>query len=105
MESKSHGIKKAVLNTLKIDVPVVCIENDYEGHQLEMSPEKHQSYLPDYTMQPANLFHAITDLLKMNNDNLGLMTFKHFSISAVSVMTSLHSVPAKIASKEELWKP
>ena len=107
ISKKCVDIKKLINDTLKVaHVPVVCIENDIEGNELEMSEDKEQSLLPDKTLQPNNIFLAIAELLRNNNDDLGLMAFKKFfSISTAKERKNAEkrlSIPAKIAADQEL---
>jgi hypothetical protein len=79
LETRSVLVREWLLNICKItDVPIVYIENDFEKCCLKVSSNGEQSWLPDGTMQPKNLFMAISTLLKNNGDDLGLMAFKRF---------------------------
>ena len=105
LEEKSSEVKRLVKETLKVDPPVVFIENMFEDYELEPSKDGQQSKLPDGRWQPNNLFFAITDLLLANGDHLGVETFKHFFGTSVTRKKKIMvgtSVEAKIESEEPL---
>lgn len=73
---KGNKINEVLNKTLGLSAPVVWIENAFEEAELERRTDC--TVLPDGTLQPKNLFLAITDLLAMNQDNLGIVTMKEF---------------------------
>ncbi len=105
MEAKSLEIKGVLLKTLKVNAPVVYIENETEDNELEETEDREQTKLPDGTLQPKNLYLAIVGVMKEANDDLGLMAIKKFfgeSLSnKINPIQGL-SVPAKNASSESL---
>ena len=105
LEEKSSEVKRVVLETLGVNPPVVFIENEFEDYELQLSDDGQQSKLPDGRWQPNNLFFAVTDLLDLNNDHLGVETFKHFfstSLSTEKLVEVGRPFPAKNATKMEL---
>jgi len=105
MEAKSLEIKGVVLKTLKVEAPVVLIENEFEDNGLPKTSDGEQSKLPDGTLQPKNLYLAITEVLKEAKDDLGLMAVKKFFGESLSKHISPKigsSTLAKIAASENL---
>ena len=104
LTKKADSVKNVIKQTLRVDAPVVFLENDYEDYRLKMSECGNQSKLPNGTWQPNNLFFAISDLLKTNGDALGVETFAHFfKTSKQTKDVKVHaSVAAKIAAREAL---
>jgi hypothetical protein len=99
------AIKTVVRETLMVNARVVWLENDVEDYELRSSSDKEQTRLPDFTWQPKNLFLAITDVLMMNMDDLGLMAFKRFFTLSLGGKKDVKvglSVPAKIAKSVPL---
>ena len=78
LKQKADSIKRLIQQALRVEPPVVCIENDYEEWGLKTTKRGYQSKLPDGINQPNNLFLAIANQLREIEDNLGLQTFKHF---------------------------
>ncbi|XP_065639448.1 uncharacterized protein LOC136072228 [Hydra vulgaris] len=66
----SSKIKHLVSKHLGIDSLVVWLENDYEFCGLTVSNDNNSSFLPDGTIQPANLYKAIVEQARKNNDEL-----------------------------------
>lgn len=105
LDELSTSLKNTVKEALNVDAPLVMIENEYEEHELQMSHDFQQSFLPDDKLQPRNLFIEITDLLRSNGDNLGLMAMKHFFAKSLTISKNVtlgHNVEAKIAKKDPL---
>ena len=90
--------------TLKIDVPVVFIENNYEEQQLEAFGNQ-ETFLPNNEIQPRNLFQAIIENVQENEDEIALMTLREaYRAGSNTTFYPGKSVAAKIAKKEILRK-
>ncbi|CAB4028571.1 GTP-binding A [Paramuricea clavata] len=74
METKKTTVKRIIFDALKVTAPVVLLENMYgkEGYDLDVVGD--YTRLPNGVLQPKNLYEACADVLKNNNDNLGLIT-------------------------------
>ena len=72
--------KRIVFNKLKVDAPVVLIENKYEDCNLERRDD--YTLLQNGEWQPRNLYAACADLLVQNNDNLGLITLNSIFVES-----------------------
>ena len=73
MENKKKDVQDVIFNALKVNAPVVYLENDFEEEVLEKVGDFTE--LPNGELQPKNLYEACQDVLRKNKDNLGLVTF------------------------------
>ena len=75
---KIRNVLKAKKSLFR-EPPVVFIENDFTGHALRTNKNNSGgTILPDGTIQPLNLFHAMMDLMRRNHDELGYITIREF---------------------------
>lgn len=82
LDAKGTQVNDIIAKSFGFRAPVVYIENKFEDHELEMTGEKKEySRLPDGSIQPKNLFKAITDMLVTNEDALAIEAFKAFFVS------------------------
>ena len=76
LASKTYFIKLLARRFFKIEVPVIYIENDFSDHELEV--------VGDFTLlhngeeQPRNLFEACIDLMRNNQDEIGIEAVRLF---------------------------
>ena len=74
--SKTYFIKLLARRFFKIEVPVIYIENDFSDHELEV--------VGDFTLlhngeeQPRNLFEACINLMRNNQDEIGIEAVRLF---------------------------
>ena len=73
MENKKKVVQDVIFNALKVNAPVVLLENDFEEEELEKVGDFTE--LPNGELQPKNLYDVCQDVLGNNDDNLGLITF------------------------------
>ena len=64
MESKKKDVQGVILNTLKVNAPVVLLENEFEDHELEKVGDFTE--LPNRELQPKNLYDACINVLRNN---------------------------------------
>ena len=103
LERRKSRVRKIIFNDLKVFAPVVMLENAYgeDGYDLEVRGD--YTCLPNGELQPKNLYTACGDVLKGNNDNLGLITLNSvFVASGKGRITSGHKIEAKIAKEHTL---
>jgi hypothetical protein len=67
---------RIIKETLGVPVEAVCLENSHQKYKLEVAGD--QTRLPNGTLQPKNLFLAISSRLRENDDNLALMAYKKY---------------------------
>jgi GTPase SAR1 family protein len=67
---------RIIKETLGVPAEAVCLENSYNKFKLEVAGD--QTRLPNGTLQPKNLYLAISSRLRENEDNLALMAYKKF---------------------------
>ena len=102
MENKKKVVQDVILNALKVNAPVVLLENDFEEEELEKVGDF--TRLPDGELQPKNLYDACQDVLRKNKDNLCLVTFNACFSKLCSIKNNGHKIAAKDASKGSLTK-
>ena len=68
--------RSIILEELEIDVPVVFVENKFEGYELGKDDLKTGTFLPDRQVQPRNLFEALLKLLNENGDDAAVRSLK-----------------------------
>ena len=92
--------QEVVQTTLKIDVPVVFIENNYKEQQLKPFGTQ-ETFLPDNEIQPRNLFEAIIENVHKNEDEIALMTLREaYRAGSNTTFYPGNSVAAKIVTSE-----
>ena len=91
--------KSAIFENLGIRAPVVAIENDFEGEELEVDND--WTILADGTRQPLNLFNRCIDLLRKSGDPFGQLILSE-CFGKCSEPEIGFSVKAKDAAKESL---
>ncbi len=99
---KSREIRQIILNDLKVFAPVVILENGYDRWALEVSGD--YTRLPNGKLQPKNLYEACAEVLKGNNDHLGLITLNSVFAASGKGRTAKfgHTIKAKIAREDML---
>ena len=102
MENKKKVVQDVVFNALKVNAPVVLLENDFEEEELEKVGDF--TRLPNGELQPKNLYEACQDVLRKNKDNLGLVTFNACFSKLSSIKKNGHKIAAKDASKDSLTR-
>ena len=100
IENKKKLVQDLICECLKVNAPVVALENWFELYELEKVGEF--TKLPNGELQPKNLYDACQKVLRKNKDNLGLITFNAGFLKSNTVRTDGHKVAAKDASKQSL---
>ena len=100
MENKKNVVQKVIFNALKVNAPVVLLENNFEEHELEKSGDF--TKLPNGELQPKNLYDACQKVLSKNKDNFGLITFNACFSNVKKIRIHGHKITAKDASKSVL---
>ena len=74
MKKKKQIVQAVILQVLEVFAPVVLLENDYgmNGHNLDVFGDF--TRLPNGVLQPKNVYKACKEILRKNNDKLGLIT-------------------------------
>ena len=92
--------RSLIWDELEIDVPVIFIENKFDGYELEKDDQKTGTFLPDRQVQPLNLFQALLKLLNENGDDAAARSFKAMLNVRLEVRFQMtKSIPAKILDK------
>lgn len=102
MENKKKVVQDVIFNALRVNAPVVLLENDFEDEELEKAGEF--TRLPNGELQPKNLYDACQQVLRRNKDNLGLITFNACFSKLRGFRNDGHKIGAKDASKDSLSK-
>ena len=97
----SDCLQKAIFEHLQVLAPVVAIENDILGQELDKDDE--WTLLVDGTQQPLNLFITCNDLLKKSGDPFGQLVFSE-CFKKCSEPEVGFQINAKDAEKENLSK-
>ena len=100
IEEKKKVLQDVILNALKVNAPVVLLENDFKDEGLEKVGDF--TKLPNGELQPKNLYDACQKVLRKNKDNLGLITFNACFSKLKSVKSDGYKIAAKDASKDVL---
>ena len=103
IEAKKKIIQEVIFQALNVTAPVVMLENDYgeDGYDLEVYGD--YTRLPNGVLQPKNLYLACEEILRQNNDNLGLITLNAcFTKQKKKEPIHGHQVTARDASKDKL---
>ena len=102
MERKKSVVEEIIFNDLKVVAPVVMLENAYDEYDLEVLGD--YTCLPNEELQPKNLYTACAEVLKRNNDNLGLITLNSVYVASGKGRTAEfgHTIKAKIAKEHTL---
>ena len=98
LDSKVYFVQLLVRRFLKIHVPVVYIENDFDGYELKMSGDFSILYNGEY--QPENLFNACIDIMKSSRDEVGIEAVRLFFQTTISEVSN--SLPPNIVSLESI---
>ena len=101
---KVEKVKSVFKSAMGFEAPVVYLENDFEGHYLSTDDDKTGTVLRNGEVQPTNLYRAMMDVFKRNNDQLAYLTVRQFYRQGVSgqKFKEDRNVPCKIAATEEL---
>ena len=102
IEDKKKVVQDVIFNSLKVNAPVVLLENDFESYGLEKDGDF--TKLPNGELQPKNLYDACQNVLRKNEDNLGLITFNACFIKWNYIKNDGHQIAAKDAIKDSLNK-
>ena len=102
MENKKKVIQDVIFNALKVNAPVVLLENDFEEEELEKVGDFTE--LPNGELQPKNLYDVCQDVLGNNKDNLGLVTFNACFSKLKKIENGDYKIQATDASKGSLNK-
>ena len=102
METKKKVVQDVIFDALKVNAPVVLLENDFEEEELEKDGDF--TRLPNGELQPKNLYNACQKVLRKNEDNLGLVTFNACFSKLSKISNDGHKIAAKDASKGALSK-
>ena len=100
MENKKKVVQDVIFDALKVNAPVVLLENDFEDQGLEKDGEF--TKLPNGELQPKNLYDACQNVLRKNEDNLGLVTFNACFSNLSCIKMDGHEIAAKDAKKDAL---
>ena len=100
IENKKKVVQAVIFNSLKVDAPVVVLENEFEAYGLKKSG--HFTKLPNGELQPKNLYNACQKVLRKNKDNLGLITLNACFLKSNTVRSDGHKIVAKDASNSRL---
>ncbi|CAB4043654.1 GTP-binding A, partial [Paramuricea clavata] len=104
MEKIKTTVKTIIFEALKVTAPVIVMENLYgeKGYDLEEVGE--YTRLPNGVLQPKNLYDACADVLKENNDNLGLIILNSIFAPSTKVPRPKdgHKIEAKNAKIDKL---
>ncbi len=102
LERRKSRVRKIIFNDLKVFAPVVVLENAYDDYDLEVRGD--YTCLPNEELQPKNLYTACAEVLKGNNDNLGLITLNSVFVASGKCRTPKfgHTTKAKIAKEHTL---
>ena len=100
MEIKKKVVRDVIFNALKVKAPVVLLENDFEEEELEKDGDF--TRLPNGELQPKNLYDACQNVLRKNEDNLGLVTFNACFSKLKKIENDGHKIAANDASKGAL---
>ena len=102
IENKKKIVQDVILNSLKVNAPVVVLENDFEAYGLEKDGDF--TKLPNGELQPKNLYDACQNVLRGNKDNLGLITFNACFSKLKKIENSGHVIEVTDASIVSLNK-
>ena len=102
VEKKKKVVQDVIFDALKINSPVVVLENDFEEHNLEKVGDF--TRLPNEELQRKNLYDACQDVLSKNKDNLGRITFNACFSKSKKIKYGSYEITAKDASKDALSK-
>ena len=103
VEEKVKNVKSVFQNEMGFEAPVVYLENDIENNELETDNGNTGTVLRNGEVQPTNLYKAIMDVLKRNNDQFAYLTIRQFFRQGVLGQTFKEdrSEPCKIATSEK----
>ena len=102
MQNKKEVVQDVILNALKVNAPVVLLENAFEDEGLEKDGDF--TTLPNGELQPKNLYDACQSVLRKNQDNLGLITFNACISNRKTTEVGGYKIAAKDAKKDALSK-
>ena len=100
MESKKKVVQDVIFNALKVNAPVVLLENEFEDHELEKVGD--YTKLPNEELQPKNLYDACKNVLRNNNDNLGPITLNACFTKLKKIEVGGYNIEATDANKDAL---
>ena len=97
VENQKKVVQDVISKSLKVNAPVVVLENDFEAYGFEKYGDF--TKLPNGELQPKNLYNACANVLRKNEDNLGLVTFNACFSKLKKIENGGHKVAANDASK------
>ena len=98
LASKAYFVQLLVRRFLKIDVPIVYIENEPDDYDLDISGDFSILYNGEY--QPKNLFSACIEIMKSSRDEVGIEAVRLFFQTTISEVSN--SLPPNIVSLESI---
>ena len=98
LDSKAHFVQLIARKFLKMQVPVVYIENDFDSFDLEEKGDFSILYNGEY--QPKNLFDACIDIMKSSQDEVGIEAVRLFFQTTISEVSN--NLPSNIVSLESI---
>ena len=102
MQNKKEVVQDVISDTLKVNAPVVLLENHFKDEDLEKDGDF--TKLPNGELQPKNLYDACQKVLRKNKDNLGLITFNACFSKLKTTEVGGYKIAAKDAKKDALSK-
>ena len=102
MENKKKVVQDVIFNALKVNAPVVLLENHFKDHGRKKVGDFTE--LPNGELQPKNLYDVCQDVLGNNKDNLGLITFNACFSKLKKIENGEYKIQATDASKSSLNK-
>ena len=102
LNTNKKVVQDVIFDALKINAPVVLLENEFEAYDLEKDGDF--TKLPNGELQPKNLYDACQNVLRKNEDNLGLVTFNACFSKLKRVKDGGHKIAAKDAANDVLTK-
>ena len=102
MQNKKEVVQDVILDALKVNAPVVLLENYFEAYALEKDGDF--TKLPNGELQPKNLYDACQKVLRKNEDNFGLISFNACFSKLKTTEVGGYKIAAKDAKKDALSK-
>ena len=78
LEEKANLMQKITNCKFGFIAPYVFLENNFQRWNLHYDAENSGTVLPDGSVQPANLYRTIMQVLDANEDQLGYLTMRQF---------------------------
>ena len=100
VENRKKDVQDIIFKSLKVNAPVVVLENDSEAYGFEKDGDF--TRLPNGELQPKNLYDACAKVLRENEDNFGIITFNACFSKLKRVTNDGYKTVAKNASEDAL---